>query len=144
MSRNPHESLDPTRAPSSPNLLPISINMIFISVLQIIRTLDDEMTGIGSFPTNCVCSVSTNRYRLWSPDTSKWMTYCIPCVSCTDTGLILPDTYQESIRRLNFIFFKNNYPILFRYIWDTSDRRWKTDMCRLPDVSIIFGIYVID
>jgi len=24
----------------------------------------------------------------------------------------LPDTYQESIRRLNFIFLKNNYPIL--------------------------------
>jgi hypothetical protein len=48
---------------------------------------------------------------LWSPDTSKWMTYRIPCVSCTDTCLILPDTYQESIRRLNFIFSK----IIIRY-----------------------------
>ncbi|RHN53100.1 hypothetical protein MtrunA17_Chr6g0487791 [Medicago truncatula] len=72
------------------------------------------------------------------------MMYHIPCVSCTDTCPILLDTYQESIRRLNVTFFKNNSPILFRYIWDTSNWRWKTNLCELPDVSIIFGIYVID
>ena len=46
--------------------------------------------------------------------------------------------------KIKFIFFKNKYPKPFRYIYDTSNRRWKTDMCGLPDASAIFDIYVID
>jgi len=51
--------------------------------------------------------------HLWSPDTSKWVTFRIPCVSCTNTCLILSDTYQKSIGSLNFNFFKNIFPIPF-------------------------------
>jgi hypothetical protein len=47
-------------------------------------------------------------FFIFFPDTLKWMTYRIPAYP----ALILPDTYQESIRRLNFIFLKNNYLIL--------------------------------
>ena len=39
----------------------------------------------------------------------------ISCVSCTDTCLILSDTYWKSIRSLNFIFFK----IIIWYFFDT-------------------------
>jgi hypothetical protein len=57
----------------------------------------------------------------------------------SDTSRYVSAEYMK----INF-FVKNNYPILFRYVLDTRDRWWKTDMCRLPDVSIIFGIYVIE
>jgi len=61
MSHNLHESLDLMRGLPNPNLFPISINMIIIFVLQIIGTLDGEMIVFGSFPTNCVRFIGTNR-----------------------------------------------------------------------------------
>jgi hypothetical protein len=103
-----------------------------------INSINDK----GSFPTQ-ICSQTGNGI----PVKSKYFKMddvLIPCVYCIDTCPILPDTYQESIRRLNFIFLKT----IIRYFSDTFGIRaiggGKTDMCGLLDLSIIFGIYVID
>jgi len=41
--------------------------------------------------------------------------------------------YVSGEYRLNLFIFKTNYPIFFRYIWDTRDRRLRIRYRYLPD-----------